>query len=75
MAPGRDWDTVSLVVVILAGGLGVFLLFGAVDLTIGAIKGKTLNPDAADLLSSILGAVVGVLATFVGLRGRGGPPS
>ena len=57
----------------LAAALALFVALGAVDLLVGTIQGRTITPEAADAISGTLGAAIGVVATFVGLRGRGGP--
>jgi hypothetical protein len=67
----RRWpeiDVSGLVVLILALAVGVSLVLAVIDVT---LRGFQVSPEGLDLASTVFGASIGVVATFVGLRGRG----
>lgn len=62
----------GLTAVILAGGLAV----SVIALAIGAeLANKTLSEQEASVLSTVLGAVVGALATYLGARSQKSGPA
>lgn len=60
-----DANNRTIVAVVLAGGVGL----AVVVLAIGAVvSGRTLSVEETAVLSSVLGAAVGALATFLGVK-------
>jgi hypothetical protein len=67
-------DVAGLVVLILAVAVAASLVIVFVAL---AIYGEHINPEGIGVLDTVAGAVIGVIAVFVGqrvYRGRSGPP-
>jgi hypothetical protein len=62
-------DVAGLVVLILASAIAVVLILAALDIS---FRGLQLTPEGTDLLSTVVGAIIGVIATFIGLRSRPG---
>lgn len=62
----------NLVALVLAGGAGVAVIV----LSVGAVvSGRTLSVEEASVLSAVLGAAVGAVATYLGLSRDEGPPT
>jgi hypothetical protein len=47
------------------------VVLAAIDIS---FRGLQLTPEGIDLLSTLTGAMIGVIATYIGLRGRGPRP-
>lgn len=69
MNGGRGWVAVVLAVGV---ALSIVALSGAVAYAESA-QGHVVSTEAATLLSTALGAVVGALATYMGLRSPASP--
>jgi hypothetical protein len=54
--------------VILAAGVSISLVVASVG---GTIRGHELTPDEITLLSTITGAAIGAVATYLGMSRRG----
>ena len=64
-------DARDLAVVVLAGGVALAM----VALAIGAVvHSRAISISEATLLGTVLGASIGALATYVGVRSRDWPP-
>jgi hypothetical protein len=73
MANGNsDGANKTLVAVVLAGGVAA----AVVVLAIGAVvSGRALSIEETAVLSAVLGAATGAVATFLGVRKDGEPPT
>jgi hypothetical protein len=65
MKPGAPVDWSGMAAFVLSIGVVLFLVAGAALL---AIDPRELSPDEATLLSTVLGAVVGAIATYLGMH-------
>ena len=67
----RPPDLAGLVVLILAAAVGLSMVIAVADL---ALRNPNLaEPQlVSDVLSTVFGASIGVIATFIGLRGKDG---
>lgn len=66
----RPNDLQGICAIILAAGVTLSLVVAAAA---AAIRGHTFSPDETTLLSTVLGAAIGAVATYLG-SGRRGPP-
>jgi hypothetical protein len=66
--PRPQLDVAGLCVLILAASIAITLVLAAIDVS---LRGFQLTPEGTDLLSTITGAIIGVIATYIGLRSRG----
>jgi hypothetical protein len=64
-------DVAGLVVLVLATAVAVCLVISVADLALTSRPIANVT-EVSDLLSTVFGASIGVIATFIGLRAR--PP-
>jgi hypothetical protein len=63
----RKVDVAGLVVLILAGAIAVSMV---ISFTALAIHAEHISPDSVPLLDTVAGAIIGVIATYVGMRSQ-----
>ena len=58
-------DLAGLVVLLLTAALALCMVIAFADI---AVRGFSLGAEGVDLVSALTGGILGVIATFVGLR-------
>ena len=72
MANGINGASKTVVAVVLAAGVSLAVIV----LAIGAVvSGRALSVEETAVLSAVLGAAVGAVATYLGVRKDEGPPT
>ena len=56
----------GLAVLILASAVGISLVLAAIDVS---VRGLQLSAEGIDLISTVTGASIGVIATYIGYAG------
>lgn len=67
------WDWHGVVALILATGIAISVVLLAVSELDHGTAGH-ISGEESTLLSTVLGAGIGAIATYVGLRSHDGPP-